>query len=324
MKFRQLGKTGTSISAIGLGCWGMSGAYGQADANESIRVIARALDAGVTLFDTADVYGDGRNEEFVGSVLKKHRDRVVIATKFGFVADGHGGLAVNGRRDYVKKACEASLKRLQTDCIDLYFLHRIDKQTPIEETVQAMADLVKEGKVKHIGLSEAGVGNLRRANRVHPLAALQSEYSLFTRDVEAEVLPACRELGITLIAFSPLGRGMLAGKIAKVAIGKDDYRNTLPRFAGENFRENQAIVGRLAAMAEAKNLTPAQLALAWLSAQGESVVPIPGTTKVENLEENLKALAVSLTKDEEELLRAVTAGICGERHDATNSKFFDR
>jgi aryl-alcohol dehydrogenase-like predicted oxidoreductase len=258
----------------------------------------RALDLGITFFDTADVYGPHTNEEFVGRALKGHRDRVVIATKFGIVRDPDRAAfrGINGKPDYVKKSCEGSLRRLQMDCIDLYYQHRVDPDTPIEETVGAMADLVQQGKVRFLGLSEANAETIRRAHAVHPITAVQSEYSLWTRDPEPEILPTCRELGIGFVPYSPLGRGFLTGKIQKPEdLPEDDYRRTTPRFQGENFERNLEIVKRVEEIARAKHCTPAQLALAWVLAQGNDVVPIPGTKRRKYLQENAGALDVELT-----------------------------
>jgi aryl-alcohol dehydrogenase-like predicted oxidoreductase len=292
MNMRQLGKSGLNVSPIGLGCMGMSEFYGPRDEAEAI-----ALDLGVNFLDTADMYGLGANETLVGKAIRERRSQVVLATKFGNVRDATGKfLGVNGRPEYVRSACDASLKRLGLDVIDLYYQHRVDPQVAIEDTVGAMRDLVLAGKVRFLGLSEAAPQTLRRAVKVHPIAALQTEYSLWSRDVESEVLPVCRELGIGFVAYSPLGRGFLAGKIRKLEdLAEGDWRRNAPRFQAENLKRNLELVRRVERTAKAKRCTPAQLALAWLLAQGEDIVPIPGTKRRLYLEENLSALAVHLT-----------------------------
>ena len=296
----NLGANGPVVSRIGLGCMGMSDFYGAANDRQSIDVIRRALDLGVTLLDTADMYGVGRNEELVGRALRDRRDRAVIATKFGNVRAEDGTfLRIDGSPAYVRQACEASLRRLGVDVIDLYYQHRVDPNTPIEETVGAMADLVREGKVRYIGLSEAAPDTIRRAHAVHPITALQTEYSLWSRDAEEAVLPLCRELGITYVAYSPLGRGFLTGAIRSVDdLAPDDWRRMNPRFQGENFTKNLQLVDAVEAMAREKGCTPAQLALAWVLAQGEHIVPIPGTRRIDRLEENVGALDVQLTRED--------------------------
>ena len=279
MKKRTLGKNGLEVSAIGLGCMGMSDFYGSGNTDESIRAIHYALDSGVSFLDTADMYGVGDNEKLVGQAIKDRRDEVVLATKFGNVRGKDGSfLGVNGRPEYVKEACDASLKRLGIDHIDLYYQHRVDPNVPIEETIGAMAELVKEGKVRYLGLSEASVQTIKKAHSVHPITALQTEYSLWSRDVEMEILPVCRELGIGFVPYSPLGRGFLTGQIKKFDdLEKDDYRRFSPRFQGDNFLKNIELVEEIEKMAKEKGCQPSQLALSWLLAQGEDIVPIPGT-----------------------------------------------
>ncbi|MBD0318764.1 MAG: aldo/keto reductase [Gemmatimonadetes bacterium] len=300
MEERALGGGGLRVSALGLGCMGMSEFYGEGDDTESLATIHRALELGVTLLDTADIYGPFTNEELVGRAIRGRRDRVVIATKFGIVrSEDPKSRAVNGRPEYVRGACEASLQRLGVDHIDLYYQHRVDAGVPIEETVGAMARLVEAGKVRFLGLSEAGPETIRRAHREHPIAALQTEYSLWSREPEDEILPAVRELGIGFVPYSPLGRGFLTGQIRTPDdLAPDDFRRSNPRFQGENFARNLELVERIGEMARAKGCTPAQLALAWVLAQGEDMVPIPGTKRRTYLEENLAALAVELTADD--------------------------
>jgi len=300
METRKLGSGGLEVAALGLGCMGMSEFYGAADEDEALATLDRALELGVTLLDTADMYGPFTNERLVGRAIAGRRERVALATKFGNVRGVDGErLGVRGDRAYVHAACDASLERLGVDHIDLYYQHRVDFEVPIEETVGAMAELVEAGKVRHLGLSEAGPETIRRAHAVHPIAALQTEYSLWTRDVEDTVLPTVRELGIGFVAYSPLGRGFLTGRFASPAdIPEGDFRAHNPRFQGENFERNKAIVRRVGELAERKGATPGQLALAWVLAQGDDIVPIPGTKRRAYLEENVAAAEVEVTADE--------------------------
>ena len=321
MDVRTLGTHGPTVSAMGLGCMGMSEFYGTRDDEESVRTIHAALDAGIDFLDTADMYGPHTNELLVGKALAERRGQALVATKFGIVRDpaDPSKRGVCGRPEYVRSSCEGSLKRLGVETIDLYYQHRVDPATPIEETVGAMAALVKEGKVRWIGLSEASPETLRRANAVHPIAALQSEYSLFSRDVEAAVLPACRELGIGFVAYSPLGRGFLSGKYRSLAdFPEGDYRRTAPRFQGENFAKNLVLVAKVADLARRRKATPAQVALAWVLSRGRAVVPIFGTKSRERLQENIDAADVVLTKaDLAELEAAFPPGVAaGERYPA--------
>jgi len=296
MQYRRLGKSSLVVSAIGLGCMGMSQSYGTPDDQESTATIHHAIDRGITMLDTADMYGGGTNEELVGRAVAKRRNEVIIATKFGNMRQPDGRfLGVNGKPEYVQAACEASLKRLNISTIDLFYLHRVDTSVPIEDTVGAMARLIDQGKVRYIGLSEAGAKTIRRAHATYPITALQSEYSIWTRDPEGEILAACRELGIGLVPYSPLGRGILTGAVKSADFGPKDFRRISPRFQGENFNKNLELVERIEKIAAEKNCTPAQLALAWVLAQGDDIVPIPGTKQRMYLDQNLGALDVQLT-----------------------------
>jgi aryl-alcohol dehydrogenase-like predicted oxidoreductase len=300
MEQRHLGRQGLITSALGLGCMGMSQSYGQADEAESVATIHRALDLGVTLLDTADMYGPFTNEVLIGKAIAGRRHEVVLATKFGNERRPDGSwVRVNGRPDYARAACDASLQRLGVDVIDLYYQHRVDRTVPVEETWGAMSELVTAGKVRHLGISEAAPATIRRAHAVHPITALQSEYSLFTRDPEDEILPCVRELGIGFVAYSPLGRGFLTGRITSPDdFEPDDFRRSSPRFQGENFTANLRVVDRIREMAAAKDVTPGQLAIAWVLAQGDDIVPIPGTKRRSYLEENIGALDVTLTDED--------------------------
>ena len=330
MKMRSLGRNGPKVSALGLGCMGMSWAYGDEvpDEAESLGTLRRAVELGITFFDTAEVYGPFHNEELLGRGLKAVRDKVFIATKFGWdvptdgSAQGRRGFGLNSRPQHVRDVAEASLRRLQSDQIDLFYQHRVDPSVPIEDTVGALKDLISEGKVRCYGLSEASAATIRRAHAVHPVTAVQSEYSLFSRDVEDQVVPTCRELGIGFVPYSPLGRGILTGE---VKTGQADFRTTVPRFQGENLTRNLAIVGELQAIAASKGRTVAQLAIAWVLAQGEDMIPIPGSRRARRLEENAAAATIELTADELAAIdKAASGKVAGARYSEAMMSMVDR
>jgi aryl-alcohol dehydrogenase-like predicted oxidoreductase len=319
MIYKKLGNSNLEISAIGLGCMGMSEFYGETNDTESLETLEKALDLGLNFYDTADMYGPFINEELLGKFIKGRREKVVIATKFGIERDPNDWTkrGINGKPEYVRKAVEASLQRLGIDEIDLYYQHRVDLNTPIEETVGEMAKLVSEGKVKYLGLSEASAETLKRANAVHPISALQSEYSIWSRDIEGDILNTCRELGVTLVAYSPLGRGFLTGRYKKKEdLTADDYRHHSPRFQGDNFDKNIELANKVEEIAKHKSCTPAQLALAWVMQKGENIVPIPGTKKVHRIEENLGALNVQLTAEDFAEIEPLSQLVAGLRYPA--------
>lgn len=327
MQYRTLGKSGEKVSAIGLGCMGMAFAYGQRDDAESQATLELALDLGVNFWDTADMYGKGLNEEQLSKVLATRRKDVFLATKFGFRFRDDNSTYFDGSPAYMKKACEASLKRLGVDTIDLYYTHRVDAEIPIEETVGAMAELVKEGKVRYLGLSEASAASIRKANAVHPIAALQSEYSLWVRDIEKEIIPVCRELNIAIVPYSPLGRGALTGALKDVSkLDESDFRRILPRFQEEAFANNVKIIEALEKLAADKQCTPAQLSLAWLLAKGDDIIPIPGTKRRKYLQENAAAVDVQLSASDVQEIESLMAGynVSGERYAEGGMKLVNR
>lgn len=324
MQNRVLGNHHLTVSSIGLGCWGMSHAYGKADERESLATINHCLDLGINFLDTADIYGDGHNEMLIAKVLKHRRKEVVVGTKFGFVGDEHGNVTVNGKPDHVQASCEKSLQRLGIDEIDLYYFHRLDPDVSIEETVGAMADLVKQGKIRYIGLSEVSAKTIKRAYLVHPITALQSEYSLWHRDVEKDILPVCQRLNISLVAFSPLGRGFLTGTILNSEGFEDnDYRRQIPRFESDAIEKNNVLIHKLQQLAKKNTVKPSQLSLAWLLAQDGSIVPIPGMKQRKYIEENIAAVNFSMPGEVLQELNFMTAHVYGNRHNTYNLKFID-
>lgn len=324
MEHRVLGRSLLEVSALGLGCWGMSHAYGRADENESLATLNCCLDQGINFLDTADVYGDGHNERLIARVLKHRRKEVVLATKFGFAGDEHGNVRVIGNPEYVRKACDNSLKRLGVGEIDLYYFHRLDPDVPIEETVGAMAALVDQGKIRYIGLSEVSSATLRKAHSVHPVTALQSEYSLWHRDVETDILPACQELGVSLVPFSPLGRGFLTGTLTGPDdLSSSDYRRNLPRFNPETMERNQAMIFQLRHLAGQLGATPSQLSLAWLLAQDKGIVPIPGMKHRKYVCENLGALNLEISDTIMHKLGRLGRDVSGLRHNAHNLRYME-
>jgi len=321
MKQQKVGNSELIVSVLGLGCMGMSEWYGPTDDEESLATIKYAFDRGLNFFDTADVYGNGHNETLLGKAIKEIRHDVILATKFGFLSNEAG---LNGRPEYVRKACDASLRRLRTDYIDLYYLHRIDPEVPLTETVGAMADLVSEGKVRYLGLSEVSAASLRKACMVHPVTALQSEYSIWVRDIETDIMTTCRELGVAVVPYSPLGRGFLTGRLSQPdQLGESDYRKDIPLFLPGNFEANLNIVKELKKIADSKNCKPGQIALAWLIAQGDDIFPIPGTKRKTWLKENIESLQVTLTAEEISRINCVSLQVQGKRKNDAGMKLVD-
>ncbi len=324
MQHRILGNNHLTVSSIGLGCWGMSHAYGKADEKESLATINHCLDLGINFLDTADVYGDGHNERLIAKVLKHRRKEAVVGTKFGFVGHEHHKVKINGTPEYVQTACEKSLQRLGVDQIDLYYFHRLDPDVPIEETIGAMADLVKQGKVRYLGLSEVSAKTIRRACTVHPVTAVQSEYSLWHREVEKTILPACKELNITLVPFSPLGRGFLTGTILNSnGFEENDYRRQIPRFESDAIQKNHLFIEKLQRLAQENRVSPSQLSLAWLIAQDDAIVPIPGMKQRKYIDENLAAVHLSLPDNVIQELNRMDLAFYGDRHNPYNLQFVD-
>lgn len=326
MEYKSLGNTGLKLSAIGLGCMGMNHAYGVPNDQESIATLEKSIELGINFWDTADMYAGGKNEELIAKVLKSNRHKIVIATKFGFHNDASGKLCFDGSPTYMKKAVEASLRRLETDVIDLYYAHRVDQSIPVEEMVGAMSDLVKEGKVRYLGLSEASANSIKRAVAVHPIAAIQSEYSVLSRDIEDDVLPLCESLGISLVAFSPLSRGLMTSSVSPNQLTENDFRRKLPRYQGDHAQNNHLLVEGFAQIAAAKNCSPAQLALAWVLSKSPQIIPIPGTKRTQYLMENAGAVQIHLSKLDFEQIETLiqTYPNIGDRYNETFNQFVDK